>query len=263
MSETLLRDLDQLVRPEHTALVVIDPQHDFCSENGALAQRFGFDMKSIQEAVPRLNALIEECRARDVAVVWVREVFSDDKMRRNQKALWGSGDDIWLIKEGTHGTDWYEGMVEPLPDEPVVTKWQYGRVRGHRPGTAAPEPQRRHAPDVGLHDERLRGDDGPPRLHQGVPHRPGRGLHGGDDPRRARLGGLQHRDLLRHVDSPRPRSSRSGPANRPRRERRVDSRLDAATATEGPRTRTPLVDVHIHYIPPALLRVIAAGRSRP
>jgi ureidoacrylate peracid hydrolase len=125
MSEQLLRELRDVVRPEHSALIVIDPQHDFCSENGALAKRFGFDMKEIQDAVPRLNALIQECRARGIGVVWVREVFSDDKMRSNQKALWGSGDDIWLIKEGTQGTDWYKGMVEPLPDEPVITKWQY------------------------------------------------------------------------------------------------------------------------------------------
>ncbi len=125
MTEPLLRDLGEVARPEHSALIVIDPQYDFCSENGALAKRFGFDMKEIQEAVPRLNALIEECRARGIPVIWVREVFADDKMRNNQKSLWGTGDDIWLIKEGTHGTDWYEGMIEPLPDEPVITKWQY------------------------------------------------------------------------------------------------------------------------------------------
>lgn len=80
MSEQLLRELRDVVRPEHSALIVIDPQHDFCSENGALAKRFGFDMKEIQDAVPRLNALIQECRARGIGVVWVREVFSDDKM---------------------------------------------------------------------------------------------------------------------------------------------------------------------------------------
>jgi ureidoacrylate peracid hydrolase len=125
MTEALLRDLRDLTRPEHSALIIIDPQHDFCSENGALAKRFGFDMKDIQDAVPRLNALIQECRDRGILVVWVREVFSDDKLRSNQKAKWGSGDDIWLIKEGTPGVEWYEGMIKPLPDEPVITKWQY------------------------------------------------------------------------------------------------------------------------------------------
>lgn len=125
MTEGLLRDLRDVANPAHSALIVIDPQHDFCSEKGALAKRFDFDMTDIQDTVPRLNAFIQECRSRAIPVVWVREVFADDKMRDNQKALWGSGDEIWLIKEGTHGTDWYEGMIEPLPDEPVITKWQY------------------------------------------------------------------------------------------------------------------------------------------
>jgi len=106
-------------------LIVIDVQHDFCSEKGAMAERFGFDMKEIREAVPRLNAFIEQCREANVLVVWVREIFSDQKMRPNQKALWGAGEDIWLIREDSHGIDWYENMIQPLPDEPVITKWQY------------------------------------------------------------------------------------------------------------------------------------------
>jgi nicotinamidase-related amidase len=125
MAEQPYRSLTEVADPGHTALVIIDPQHDFCSERGAMAQRFGFDMKEIREAVPRLNAFIEACREAGVLVVWVREVFADDKMRPNQKALWGAGDDIWLIREDSEGIDWYEGMIEPRADEPVITKWQY------------------------------------------------------------------------------------------------------------------------------------------
>lgn len=118
-------DLRSIADPDHTALIIIDPQHDFCSPEGAMAQRFGFDMKEINEAVPRLNDFIEACRSAGVLVVWVREIFADDKMRPNQKALWGGGDDIWLIREDGHGIDWYDRMIEPRPDEPVITKWQY------------------------------------------------------------------------------------------------------------------------------------------
>jgi ureidoacrylate peracid hydrolase len=125
MSGKLYRSLSEVADPSRSALIIIDPQHDFCSERGAMAERFGFDMKEIREAVPRLNALIERCRAEGVPVIWVREIFSDQKMRPNQKALWGGGDDIWLIREGGNGIEWYENMIEPLPDEPVITKWQY------------------------------------------------------------------------------------------------------------------------------------------
>lgn len=125
MSNEPLVELEDLVDPRHAALIVIDPQHDFCSPQGAMAQRFGFDMKEINEAVPRLNAFVEACREAGVPVVWVREIFADDKMRASHKALWGAGDEIWLIREGGRGIDWYGEMVEPRPDEPVVTKWQY------------------------------------------------------------------------------------------------------------------------------------------
>jgi nicotinamidase-related amidase len=125
MAPNLLTSIDQIADPRHSALIIIDPQHDFCSERGAMAQRFGFDMKEIKEAVPRLNHFIESCRRAGVLVVWVREIFSDAKMLPNQKALWGAGADIWLIKEGEKGIDWYEGMIKPKPDEPVITKWQY------------------------------------------------------------------------------------------------------------------------------------------
>ena len=87
MQTRLLTTIQDVADPAHSALIIVDPQHDFCSEKGAMAQRFGFDMKEIREAVPKLNALIEACRAAGVMVVWVREVFSDDKMHPNQKAL--------------------------------------------------------------------------------------------------------------------------------------------------------------------------------
>jgi ureidoacrylate peracid hydrolase len=120
-----LKTIDEVADPAHSALIIIDPQHDFCSERGAMAQRFGFDMKDIKETVPHLNSFIEKCREAGVLVVWVREIFSDDKMHANQKALWGGGEDIWLIREDGKGIDWYEGMIKPEPGERIITKWQY------------------------------------------------------------------------------------------------------------------------------------------
>ena len=125
MQPEILTDLKDIVDPKHTALIIIDPQHDFCSAEGAMAQRFGFDMKEIRESVPRLNAFIERCREAGVFVVWVREIFADRKMLPNQKAIWGAGDDIWLIREDGTGIEWYSEMIPPLPQESIITKWQY------------------------------------------------------------------------------------------------------------------------------------------
>lgn len=118
-------DLAAAVTSGRCGLVVVDPQHDFCSERGALAQRLGFDMTEIQQAVGRLNPLIDAWRAAALPVFWVREVFAAGRMRASHRALWGSGDDIWVIKEGSAGADWYAGIVGPKPGESVVTKWHF------------------------------------------------------------------------------------------------------------------------------------------
>ncbi len=121
----IMKDLKEIVNPEHTALIIIDPQHDFCSSEGAMSKTLGLDMSRIQAAVPRLNKFIEKCREAGVYVVWINEIFADNKMLPNQKALWGGGNDIWLIKENSPGIEWYKEMIKPKTDEPVITKWQY------------------------------------------------------------------------------------------------------------------------------------------
>jgi nicotinamidase-related amidase len=125
MSEKLLQSLEEVAHPSHSALVIIDPQHDFCSELGAMGQRFGFDMKEIKEAVGRLNSFIETCRKSDVPVIWVREVMAESRLHPNAKAHWHFDNGIWIIPEGQKGSEWYEGMIAPKPGEPVVTKWMY------------------------------------------------------------------------------------------------------------------------------------------
>jgi nicotinamidase-related amidase len=37
MSQEVLGTLEEQIKPEHTALVVIDPQNDFCANDGAAA----------------------------------------------------------------------------------------------------------------------------------------------------------------------------------------------------------------------------------
>jgi nicotinamidase-related amidase len=115
MTEKLLHSLEEVADPSHSALVIIDAQHDFCSERGAMGQRFGFDMKEIKEAVGRLNSFIETCRKNNVPVIWVREVMAEGRLHPNAKAHWHFDNGIWIIPEGEKGSEWYEGMIAPKP----------------------------------------------------------------------------------------------------------------------------------------------------
>lgn len=64
----VLKELKEIVNPAHTALIIMDTQHDFISSQGFWGSR-GFDMSRIQAAVPRLNNFIEQCRNVGVLVV--------------------------------------------------------------------------------------------------------------------------------------------------------------------------------------------------
>ncbi len=125
MNASILRTLEEQVKPEHAVLLVVDPQKDFCASDGAMARNLGLDLSRIQATIPTLNELIDTARQVGVRVVWIREVFSESRMLESIKVVHGEGDDLWLITEGGDGVDWYAGVTKPLPGEAVVTKWHY------------------------------------------------------------------------------------------------------------------------------------------
>ncbi|MCA1644020.1 MAG: isochorismatase family protein, partial [Chloroflexi bacterium] len=60
--DRVMRDLNEVVDPSHTALIVVDVQNDFVSSDGFIA-KFGLDVSDMQAAVPRINEFIRLSRA--------------------------------------------------------------------------------------------------------------------------------------------------------------------------------------------------------
>jgi len=136
MTEKVLRTLAEQVVPEHTALIVIDPQEDFVGSKGYGALYLGWDVSRMQAALRRLNGFIAKAREARVRVVWIRTTYAREMLTANVKASWwhmGGGAQIpWekqsrptLVKEGTDGAKWWSEMTQPLPNEYVITKWHY------------------------------------------------------------------------------------------------------------------------------------------
>ncbi len=121
MSEKVLRTLNEQIEPEHTALIVVDVQKDFCATDGAMARIKGIDVSRIQDAVKRLNPFIQKARQVGLPVIWVRTIAVDDKKRPSAKVMLGGG----VVTEDGDGINWYSEVIEPLPAEYVVTKWNY------------------------------------------------------------------------------------------------------------------------------------------
>jgi ureidoacrylate peracid hydrolase len=127
----LLTTLEAKVASEHTALVVIDVQNDFCAPDGMMA-REGLDVTAAQEMADRLPTLLEAAREAGVLVIFVRNVYSTE-------SNWYLSD-VWLEQAGRRRSGSYTeravcapdswegdfyGDVRPRADEPIVTKHRF------------------------------------------------------------------------------------------------------------------------------------------
>jgi ureidoacrylate peracid hydrolase len=130
-SRPLLVDLEQKVEPVHAALLVIDVQNDFCAPGGMM-DREGNDLGAVQEMAAALPGLIAEARAAGVLVVFVRNVYttepnrylSDVWLEQAARQRQGSYTLSAVCAPGSWEGDFYAG-VQPLPDEPIVTKHRF------------------------------------------------------------------------------------------------------------------------------------------
>ena len=68
-----LEALKRKVLPEHTALLVIDMQRDYCVSGGIFDRR-GFDITRVQALAPRLNKFLDKVRPKLPHIVHLRVV---------------------------------------------------------------------------------------------------------------------------------------------------------------------------------------------
>jgi len=136
MAKEVLRTLGEQVKPEHTALIIIDPQQDFIGTNGYGAVYLGWEVSRMQDAIRRLNHFVQKIREAGMMVIWVRTTYASETVSPNIKALWwhlggkkqtprGEGPQPKFLKEGSEGAKWWSEMTAPLPNEHVITKYHY------------------------------------------------------------------------------------------------------------------------------------------
>ena len=125
-------DLEELVDPAHTALLLIDMQHDFVEPDG-LFGRLGIDLSMYEATRPRLAVLLAAAREGGVLVVHVQNTAlpgrrSDSppqirfNMRMHELARRG-GPPLQYTVPGTPGHAFVPDLA-PSSDEVVVTKYR-------------------------------------------------------------------------------------------------------------------------------------------
>ena len=119
----ILLKLDELVKPSHTALVVVDVQNDFVIREGKLA---------CPEMVSSLKSLIDAARRVGVPVIYLQDTllprrFSDSAPYfRKYMRMMGSEDPKRVKDEAVYGT-WGHEIIEeikPFPEETRIIKYR-------------------------------------------------------------------------------------------------------------------------------------------
>src|ERR1700756_4184098 len=119
----VLGTLDRKIAPGNAALIVVDVQNDFCSDEGVFAKA-GNDVSMVREMLPNLRRLIDGARAVGVQVIFVQAIYDPVYLpapwyERNARLNF----EVPRCVSGTWGADFYG--VAPQQGETVVRKHRY------------------------------------------------------------------------------------------------------------------------------------------
>jgi nicotinamidase-related amidase len=125
-------ELAEIVRPEHTALLIIDVQRDFCSPGG-LFGRLGVDISMYPPVIRQIRTLLESARAAGVMPVFVqmttlpnRASDSPAQLRFNLRLHQTFNEAQEALNYTLDGSEGQQFVAELVPekDELIVKKYR-------------------------------------------------------------------------------------------------------------------------------------------
>lgn len=129
--KSTLQDKEVRFSTEHTALLVVDMQVDFCHPEGHFA-RAGRDVSSVSSIIPNLQQLLAQARKNNVFIVYLQQVtwpksYSDNDAWLAFKTRDGKSAKYTLL--GGKGVEIVSELA-PEEDEVIVQKYRPSAFHG-------------------------------------------------------------------------------------------------------------------------------------
>ncbi|MFQ6011252.1 MAG: cysteine hydrolase family protein [Nitrososphaerales archaeon] len=120
---------EELVQPEHSAVIVVDMQNDFCSDKGAHA-KMGMPRNLVKDMAPRLGRFLSAARKSGITIIHTQNIHSEWTLSSAWRRSRNRGIDVTI--QGTWGAEWFEEQEEltPRKNEYVVQKHRYSAFIG-------------------------------------------------------------------------------------------------------------------------------------
>jgi ureidoacrylate peracid hydrolase len=126
-----MKEIKDILNPDHTALIIVDMQNEFCSPYGLFAKA-GRDISSCAAIIPRIKKLLELTREMNIFHVQLRQVSLPGNLSDNDawlafKTRDGKSPNYTML--GTQGIEIVDEL-KPLPGEVCVDKFRPSGFHG-------------------------------------------------------------------------------------------------------------------------------------
>ena len=127
--KSVYEGLSEIIEPQHTALVILDMQNDFCSPQGAVSKSSAGDISLIQSCIGPQVRLVQKAQVVGALVVVVKNTTERDCTSESPARLYiklhGSGRSRHFVEhtvEGTWGHEVIDDLKNLTQEAPVIRK---------------------------------------------------------------------------------------------------------------------------------------------
>lgn len=124
LGKQIYRSLEETIRPEHTGLIIVDIQNDFCKEEGHWAKQ-GKDISHVQKIIPGLVRLITGARKAGVPIIYLQNAYGGSyyspSFMAHMLKRWDNESQLLYTLEGTWGHQIID-EIKPEKTDFVVKK---------------------------------------------------------------------------------------------------------------------------------------------